>query len=269
MGEKEKNFLGALGLLVSIVILLGIIYRTIDVDGIKATILGNKVINCLIENKFDNVSCENLETLNKIKENQENINRMLGEIKNYKYAGTYRGKNIDEENNIFVEYDVNYSKYYDENVKVILMFKYSDNNLSLSQCNLQPENNVSAVSNIINGLKPVIEEKTKDVDKAKELVVDVSKKFDNGDYKQIYSILSDELKEHGKEKEFIDFLIRQHNKYGDISNIKFDGYEISKGKSEYKLKYYLEGDKKIYITFWVKNKDKLYLSGINFSENMW
>ncbi|OOM80592.1 hypothetical protein CLPUN_12580 [Clostridium puniceum] len=277
MGEKEKNFLGFLVLFISIVIFVVVTSYTIDFDMIKVNGLANKMMNYLNENQYEeffkNLEYDNFSRLDRFTEYQENINQILGEMTNYKNIGTYRNKNANGEDFILIEYDANFSKIPDKTVKINLIFIYKNSDWRASEYKVglgNINNDVELVKDI-NYINYNLKEETKEVDEARKLVNSVVQDYDNEDYKQIYKILNNELKGKGDESEFISYLESQHNKYDKISNAKFNGYEIGKDKTEYKFYYYIkdENDKNIYIIFWVQIKDKSYLLGISFSENVW
>lgn len=278
MNEKEQNFLGVLGLLVSLAIFIIIIFSTIDFNGMKVKAVGDKMMSYLSENQYekfyDNLSSDNLSTLDKFTEYEKSINQMLGDIKKYSYLGAYKNKSVNNENNISMEYDARFSKFPDEAIKVTLIFNYNKNKWQVSQYNIAPENtdnNSEMISNI-NHINSSLRDESREIDDVKGILSEIIQDYDNKNYKNIYKILSDELKEKGKEYEFINYLESQYNKYGQLSNAKIKGYEINKDKSEYKFNYCLDDDKnnkKTYITIWIKMKDKPFLSGIKFSENEW
>lgn len=276
MNEKERNFMAIFGLIVSIVIFVAIIFYTVDFREIKAKTLGDKMIKCLIDKRYEefyeNLDIASFTTIDKFKNYQENIDETMGDIKEYKYLGTYKNKNSSGENDVIMEYNVKFFEFPDEDVKII--FTYSNDKLKVSKYELSIEDTSknSELTNILNILKSNIKEETKESIDAKLLINNVVQAYNDENYNYVYTILSNELKEKGNEEEFTNYLKNQHNKYGQIFNSKFKGYEISKDKTEYKLNYCIESNKSnkiIYIIFWVKIKDKPYLSGINFSENVW
>lgn len=273
MGEKEKKFLGFLGLLISLIVLIIIVLNTINVDGIKANLLGDKMMNYLYEKQYekfyDNLSNDNLTTLDRFVEYQKNICEIFGDIKNYTYIKTYKNENSNGENDMTINYDVNFSKYPNETIKIILKFHYVNRKLYASDYRFLTESDDKELNHNISYINSRLNSTTKEVNDAKQMITDIVQAYDNRDYKYIYELLSCELKENRTESDFVNYLEKQNKKYGVISNIKFNGYEISKDKSEYKLNYYEDGEEKLFVTFWIMTKDKLYLSGINFTKNSW
>ena len=255
-----------------------IVFHTIDFSGIKTKILGDKMMSYLSKNEYnqfyENLSNDGIFTFDKFNDYQNNISEILGYMKKYRFHGAYKSKSDNEENNIIMEYDVSYSKLSNEDAKVNLIFKYSNNEWQVSQYKIKIDdaNNDSEITRKINIINSTLNDENTEADDAKSIITEVMQAYDNENYKYVYTLLSNEMKQKGNEEEFVDFLKTQHDMYGEISNMKYKGYEISEDKSEYKLNYYMDGSKseeKIYITFWVKDTDKLYLSGISFSENVW
>lgn len=277
MGDREKIFLGFLVLFISIVAFIGIILYTFDFENIKVNAQSDKMMRYLSENQyeqfFENLSCDEFSTSDEFTQYQKNINELFGEIEDYKYIGTYSDKNIKEEECKLIEYDVNFSKVPDEIMKITLGFVHNNNKWRVSQYKIGLKNvndNMMLVKQI-KYLKANSKEKTNDTSEMQKMIIEIMQNYDNEEYKKVYASLNSELKKQGNENEFINYLENQHNKYGKISAAKFNGYETGKDKSEYKLNYCLnaEDGKIVYITFWVQKKDKLYLSGTNFSEDIW
>lgn len=279
MSEKEKILVGFLGLIVSLAIFVVIIFHSIDFSEIAVRSLGDKMMNYLSESEYEkfynNFSSTVLCELDQLTEYQGNINQSLGDIKEYKYIKINKNLINKEEENISMEYDVNFSKFPNESVRIKLVFIKSDNKWQASEYKVISDNinKTSELANNINYINTKTQtEETKKLDDAKKIADKVIQFYQKGDYKYIYSILSDGLKEKGNESEFVNYLQSQYANYGQINDINFDGYEISRDKSEYKLYYYIDNNKntgKTFITFWVSMKDELYLSGINFSKNVW
>lgn len=276
MSEKEKNLVAFLGLIVSIAIFIVVVCYAFDFSEMKVKSLGDKMMNNLSESQYekfyDNFSNNGSSKLDQITEYQENINKSLGDVKKYKFIKTNKNQVSKEEDYISIEYDVNFSKFLDEPVRINLVFLNSDNKWQASEYKIISENinKTSELANNINYLNFSIktEEDNRGND-AKKIVSEVIQSYEKGDYKYIYSILSNDLKEKGNEDEFIKYLQNQYDKYGQTNNIKFNGYEISRDKSEYKINYSFDdskSNKKVFITFWINIKDKSYLSGIKFSE---
>ncbi|AGF55453.1 hypothetical protein B0P06_000453 [Clostridium saccharoperbutylacetonicum] len=278
MGEKEKTFLGFLGLIISIIIFCIVIFNTIDSDSIKVNTLSGKMIDYLCQNKYEefyeNLSCDEFPDLNKFIIYQENMKQILGNIKSYRSIGIYKNNSLDEKNSFSAAYDINFENFSDKKVRMILTFKCMNNKWQVSKYKIESENQNDNIElrNDIKYINMSIKDDNKEISDVRKMALDIIEKYNNGEYKYIYSILDYELKKKGNEDEFLKYLEKQNNTYGKISNIKFDRGEVGKDKSEYKLDYhYIEEktNKKIYLTFWIRNKDKLYLSGINFSENVW
>lgn len=274
MGEKERNFLASLGLLLSIAIFAVIIFHTIDFNGIKIKSESDKMMNYLSQKQYnqfyENLSIDSLSTFDKFNNYQENIDEILGDIKEYKYVKAYKSKAASGEEITYVEYNLKYSKEQEESIRIVLGFTYSNGKWKVSQYKpmLDNSDNDSELSEKLEIINSDLKEETKEVNDARSILTKAIEAYDNENYKYVYTMLSDELKEKGTEDEFINYLKIQHDKYGRVSDSKYKGYELSKDKSEYKFNYYME-DKNIYITIWITVKDKPYLSGINFSEDVW
>lgn len=277
MSEKEKILVGFLGVIVSLAIFVIILFNVIDFSEITVKSLGNKMMNYLSESQYEkfynNFSSNELYNLDQFIKYQENINKSLGDVEKYKYIKISKNQVNKEGANISIEYDVNFSNFSDEATRISLMFINSNDKWQVSEYKIISENinQTSELANNINYINSSIKaEEIKKVDDAKKIANEVIQSYQNKDYKYIYSIISNDLKEKGNESDFVNYLQSKCDKYGQINNIKFNGYERSRNKSEYKLNYYIEDNKsntKVFITFWVSVKDKPCLSGINFSED--
>lgn len=272
MSENEKKFLASLCLLISVLILGVIIYFRIDFNNIKIKILSTKMLYCLekreYESFYENLDDDNKMSLDKFIENINFLNEELGEIEKYKYVAMYINDSDNKDIRRIV-YNIKFSNCCTDDVKLILTFKLKTNKWYISKYEFTSDDkNINSCLNTIKIMNLNYEENMDIVNKSEEVIKNFKQAYTNENYKYIYENLSKELTLKGGEDEFIKYMKDTHDKYGDISNIKLKGYEISKDESEYKFNYF-DDYKKIYITFWVKINDDFKLSGINFSENMW
>lgn len=270
MREKERVYLAFLTLIISIGLFIFVMLNTINFDLIKVHILGNKMVSYLEKkdyaNFYKNLSNQNLITLQEVEECQREIDVILGGIQKYSYIGNYV-----TENDMVECYEVYSSKYSNEKIRLTLLFKKVNKKYYVDEYKLLAENGDEILNNNIKQINLKLNENTKENMESEVMARKIIQAYNEDNYTYIYSVVNDRLKENRNENDFVEYMKKEKALYGNLSNIKYIGNEISKDKLEEKVNYYVDtkNGEKLYVEIWIRSKENQYLSGINFLGNKW